>query len=199
MTEPDQQHEAQKDTQTASTGADNLLERRYWVEFQRPSLSGRELMDDIKVNIEEYAPGLLAEFEKTVGEPRTLRVGDQFGIRILGPWNGDVRVTAVADTSFTFETLEGHPEAGTICFSLTPHEHFADAWHFEIRSLAASRDGLVAFTYDTLGVGKKMQQTTWVTFCQRVLEKSGGEALGDIQVRTLDKEEMPAEVQAEAE
>lgn len=199
MTGPDQKPEEQKDTQTASTGADNLLERRYWIEFQRPRLGGRELMDDIKLNIEEYAPGLLANFEKTVGDPRTLQVGDQFGIRILGPWNGDVRVTDVNDLSFSFETLEGHPEAGTICFSLTPHEDFADAWHFEIRSLAASRDGLVAFTYDTLGVGKKMQEQTWVTFCQRVLEKSGGEALGDIQVRTLEKEEMPAEVQAEAE
>lgn len=191
--------EEHKDKQTASSGANNLLERRYWVEFQNPTLPAPELMRDIKLKIEHYSPGLLANFEKTVGEERELRVGDQFCIRILGPWNGDVRVTDVDDHSFTFETLKGHPEAGTICFSLTPHEHFADAWHFEIRSLASSRDGLVAFTYDTLGVGKKMQEKTWVSFCQRVVEKSGGQQLGDIQVRTLAKEEMPHEVKAEAE
>jgi len=99
--------EQHKDKQTASSGANNLLERRYWVEFQNPTLPAPELMRDIKLKIEHYSPGLLANFEKTVGEERELRVGDQFCIRILGPWNGDVRVTDVDDHSFTFETLRG--------------------------------------------------------------------------------------------
>ena len=191
--------EEHKEKQAASDGADNLLERRYWVQVRGSKVTPEALMADIQLHLPEYSPDLLADFEKTIGHEGALRPGDQFGIRIFGPWNGDVRVKSVDAHSFEFETLEGHPEAGTICFSVAPLEHFPDAFHFEIRSLATSRDGLVAFAYDTLGVGKKMQERTWVSFCNRVVEKSGGEALGDVQVRTLRKEEMPHEVRMEAE
>lgn len=188
-----------KDEQVQSDGSGKLIERRYWVEVQHSERSLQELMADIQLNIADYAPGLLANFEKSKGSPGTLRPGDEFAIKILGPWNGDVRVTDVSDTHFELRTLEGHPEAGDIRFFIEPHEHFPDAFHFEIRSLARSRDGLVAFGYDTVGVGKKMQEQTWVSFCERVAEQSGGEKIGDVQVRTLYEEDLHPAVKAEAE
>ncbi|MEJ7664031.1 MAG: DUF1990 family protein [Hymenobacter sp.] len=65
-------------------------------------------------------------------------------------------------------TLEGHPEAGRIRFEAHALDGRPDALRFEIHSLARSRDGLVAFAYDTLGGGKLMQEATWVEFCRRV-------------------------------
>ncbi|SEJ48316.1 protein of unknown function [Deinococcus reticulitermitis] len=188
-----------KDEQVQSDGAGKLIERRYWVEVQGSQRSIQELMADIQLNIADYAPGLLADFEKSKGSTGTLRPGDEFAIKILGPWNGDVRVTDVSDTHFELRTLEGHPEAGDIRFFIEPLEHFPDAFHFEIRSLARSRDGLVSFAYDTVGVGKKMQEQTWVAFCERVAEQSGGEKIGDVQVRTLYEEDLHPVVKAEAE
>lgn len=178
--------EQSKEVQPLSEGVGPMLQRRYWIDFQRPTLGANELMHDIKLNIEEYAPGLLADFNKTVGEETGLAEGDQFSIRILGPWNGDVRVCEVHDLSFSLQTLEGHPEAGTINFSLRPLSDVEDGWHFEINSLAASRDGLVSLAYNTLNIGRKVQEQVWRTFCERVLQKSGGEALGAIEVQTLE-------------
>ena len=56
--------------------------------------------------------------------------------------------------------------------------------------MARSRDGLVAFAYDKLGVGKFMQEQTWRTFCERVAEYCGGEQLGDVQVRTVTEDDV---------
>ncbi|MDO4263255.1 MAG: DUF1990 family protein [Deinococcus sp.] len=190
---------SEQNKQKASDGFGPLIERRYWTEFQHSKKSAQEIMSYIQRNIEEFSPKTLANFEKEEGSEYVLRPGDEFHITILGPWNGDVRVLEVGETQFRLETLEGHPEAGEITFSIGPVEHFPDALHFEIRSLARSRDGLVAVTYDKLGVGKKAQEITWVEFCERVCQFSGGEPIGDVQVRTRYEEDLDRQTEAEAE
>ena len=75
-------------------------------------------------------------------------------------------------------TLEGHPEAGRIRFEVHPLDGRPDALRFEIHSLARSRDGLVAFAYDTWGAAGSMQEATWVEFCQRVGEAQRGPGAG---------------------
>ena len=74
--------------------------------------------------------------------------------------------------------------AGRIRFEAHALDGRPDALRFEIHSVARSRDGLVAFAYDTLGGGKLMQEATWVEFCQRVAQASGGQALGPVTVET---------------
>jgi hypothetical protein len=146
-------------------------------------------MREVQANVPHFAPELLADFKKKEGAETGLRVGEEFQISILGPWNGCVRVTEVGDTMFEFITLEGHPEAGRIRFEAHYLDEFPDTLRFEIRSRARSRDGLVAFTYNTLGVGKRVQEATWVEFCQRVAAVSGGQALADVTVETLTQSE----------
>jgi hypothetical protein len=144
-----------------------------------------QLMAAVQADVPSFSPGLLADFERTRGQEGSLHEGDEFHIKIFGPWNGSVRVTAVGPTFFEFLTLEGHPEAGRIRFEVHPLDGRADALRFEIHSLARSRDGLVAFAYDTLGGGKLMQEATWVEFCERVARASGGQALGPVAVETI--------------
>ena len=59
-------------------------------------------------------------------------------IKILGPWNGDVRVTDLGPDFFELTTLENHPEAGRIRFTLAPHATLPDTVRFEIHSRARS-------------------------------------------------------------
>ena len=179
--------------QPAATGAGPLLERRYYVDVAHPRLDAAALMRYVKTHVTDLAPGLLAEFEKVKGTDAELAVGHEYHIKILGPWNGAVRVTDVGERHFEFVTLDGHPEAGRIRFSAEARA--AGGLRFEIHSWARSRDGLVAFAYDTLGVGKRVQEQTWVTFCARVAEASGGEALGPVHVVTDDRDQPtePAE------
>lgn len=170
--------------QPAAQGAGPELARHYYLDVERPRLSPAQLMAAVQADLPSFSPGLLADFERTQGAEGALHVGDEFHIKILGPWNGSVRVTQVSATSFELVTLEGHPEAGTISFAVHSIDDQPDALRFEIRSRARSRDGLVAFAYDTIGGGKLMQEATWVEFCERVGHASGGQARGPVVVET---------------
>ena len=171
--------------QPAATGSGPWLERRYYLDVVRPRLTPVQLMARVQADLPHFSPELLADFKKEKGpENEPLRVGDEFSIRILGPWNGSVRVTSADATSFEFITLEGHPEAGRIQFGAHWLDGRPDALRFEIRSRARSRDGLVAFAYDTIGGGLLMQEATWVEFCRRAAAACGGQALADVVVET---------------
>jgi hypothetical protein len=187
-----------KPEQPAQTGSGPFFERRYWVDVQHARCSAAQLLDHIKCNLPAFSPGLLANFEKAKGKAHELRVGDEFRIRILGPWNGDVRVSEISDDYFELVTLKNHPEAGRIRFSLRPHASLPNTLRFEIHSWARSRDGLVAFTYDTLGIGRKVQQQTWETFCQRVADHSQGLPLGPVHVETVKQADSEIEVTQDA-
>ncbi|MGI4874242.1 MAG: DUF1990 family protein [Janthinobacterium lividum] len=170
--------------QTAAQGHGPTLERRYYLDLERPRLGAQALMQAVQADVASFSPSVLADFKQTKGTKGHLQVDDEFHITILGPWNGSVRVTEVSPTAFELLTLEGHPEAGHIRFEVHPLDGRADALRFQIHSLARSRDGLVAFAYDTIGGGKLMQEATWVEFCHRVAEASGGQALGPVVVET---------------
>lgn len=165
-----------------------LFHRRYSVVIDRPRLRGRRLMDRIKADLADFSPRVLASFKKTRGHPRVMHVGDEYDITILGPWNGGVRVAEVTPTSFTFVTLEGHPEAGQITFAVTGHAGRPGAICFEINSWARSRDMLVSLSYREGKIGKEVQKNAWVTFCERVAKASGGTQHGEVEVTTEERD-----------
>ncbi len=174
--------------QPAGAGTGPWLERRYFIEVARPRHTPAQLMAEVQADLPRFSPDLLADFEKK-GDDGPLKVGDEFSITILGPWNGCVRVTEAGPTSFEFITLEGHPEAGRIRFETHYLDERPDVLRFEIRSWARSRDGLVAFAYDTLGGGRLMQEATWTEFCRRVAAACGGQAAGSVTVETIRHDE----------
>ena len=179
-----------KPEQPEHHGAGPLFERIYCLDIAAPRLTARQLMAHVQCHLEHYSPDLLAEFEKSRGRPGCLEPDDEYRIKILGPWNGTVRVKQVGALFFELVTLESHPEAGRIRFSL--HElppGSTGQLRFEIHSWARSRDGLVAFTYNTLGVGKLVQQQTWELFCSKVAEESGGQATGPVSVETIQHDD----------
>ncbi len=188
-----------KPQQTASDGTGPLFERRYYIDIEQPQKSAGKLLREIMCDVEKFSPDLLADFRKQKGEPHELRVDDEFQIRILGPWNGTVRVSEIGKSYFEFVTLEGHPEAGRIRFSVRRVADRPNTIRFQIRSWARSRDGLVAFTYGTLGVGKRVQEQTWRTFCERVAEQCGGQPAGPVVVETVERPDQgPAKVERHA-
>lgn len=174
--------------QLPGDGVGPLFHRRYWVDIERPTVSVRALMRTIQADLHEFAPRLLADFKKTKGKSGSMAVGDEYDITMLGPWNGAVRVVEVTPTTFTFVTLEGHPEAGQIAFRLQQHPSRRDVLRFAILSWARSRDMLVSLAYHEGGVGKEVQKNAWVTFCERVVEASGGRMVGEISVVTEERE-----------
>ena len=178
--------------QEAEDGSGPFLERRYSIEIEGSPRSPAELLREIATHLAELAPDFLAVFEKTEGTEDELRVGDELHIRILGPWNGSVRVREATAEAFELETLEGHPEAGRIRFWVERIEGVPGGLRFVIRSRARSRDGFVAFVYGTLGIGKAVQEQMWTLFCERVVERAGGKQRGPVHVVT-DNHDAPEE------
>jgi hypothetical protein len=174
--------------QLPSDGVGPLFHRRYWVDIAHAKQRPETVMALIQENVGAFAPPELAKFTKVKGHPQQMAVGDEYAIEILGPWNGAVRVIEVNPRSFAFVTLEGHPEAGQICFQIGSSPVAPRTLRFSIMSWARSRDMLVSLTYHEGGVGKVVQENVWVAFCEKVIEACGGEIIGEPNVVTEERE-----------
>jgi uncharacterized protein (UPF0548 family) len=182
---------AKPPVQLLSDGVGPLFHRHYYADIEKPRLSKTELIQAIVGDINHCCPTEMANFEKTKGSENRLAVGDEFFIHLTGPWNGPIRVIESKPTSFSFITLEGHLEAGEIQFRVVDHPTRRDAYRFEIRSWSRSKDKVVDFAYDKVPLVKTAQAQMWIYFCKQVVDLSGGDVLGEIQVVTEETEYRP--------
>jgi Domain of unknown function (DUF1990) len=122
------------------------------------------------------------------GEEGEMRVGDEYVVRMPGPWDGPVRVIERTPTCFRFATLAGHLEAGQIAFSADSED---GRLLFRIESWARSGDRLSDLLYDRLRMSKEIQFHMWTSFLERVIELSGGERDGGLRIHTRRVAELP--------
>jgi len=127
------------------------------------------------------SPTKFARFQRTHGAPGSLRVGDEFVVRMPGPWDGPVRVVDVRRRSFRLATLAGHLEAGQIEFRARPDQ---ESLVFEIESWARSSSPLVNLLYHRLRMAKEVQTHMWVSFLERVVDLSGGRMTLGVEIET---------------
>ncbi|MDT7857927.1 DUF1990 family protein [Rubrivirga sp. S365] len=192
---PDVEPEGHRRILHEEDGEGPRFHRRYEVDVEATTKTPEELVACIGADIQDYVPDEIAVFDKTVGEPGRLAVGDEFDIEIRSPWNGPVRVVEAEPTRFTLATLEGHMEAGLIRFEAADHPARPGALRFAIESWARSADGVVDLAYDGLGVAKAGQTAMWTFFCERVAEDCGGRRAGEVRV-TTEREETDPETPA---
>jgi hypothetical protein len=110
-----------------------------------------------------------------------MAVGDEYVVRMPGPWDGPVRVIHRTPTSFRFATLRGHLEAGVIEFRARC-EH--DELVFEIESWARPGDRVSHLLYNKLLLAKEIQLNLWTETCLGVVRNSGGALRGGVRVQT---------------
>src|SRR5947209_3863599 len=91
-------------------GAGPLFHRLYRTRVRDSTLSPEELMEKVQSDPNRTAPTKFARFQLTQGARGSLRVGDEFVVRMPGPWDGPVRVIAMGERSFRLATLAGHLE-----------------------------------------------------------------------------------------
>lgn len=168
--------------QGVEDGVGALLHRRYWVVVDGADTAPEALITGFAGEPNRGAPADFAVFEKTRGRPGMLAVGDEFVIRMPGPWDGPVRVIACTPTSFRLATLHGHLEAGQIEFRALRDDD--GALRFEIESRARPGDHLSRLLYDHLGLAKEVQLTLWVETCLAMAERAGGRLRDGVHVHT---------------
>ena len=172
--------------QRVADGVGPLFRRRYSARIEGSPLTPEQLFDRLVTDPNRAAPVEVAVFRKLRGRPGPLQAGDEYVVRMPGPWDGPVRVVDRQPTSFRLATLRGHLEAGQIEFRARAED---GALRFEIESWARSGDRLAALLYDRLRLAKEMQLHMWIHFCERVGKLAGGEVRGGVEVYTARVEE----------
>jgi hypothetical protein len=179
------------DAQTVDGGTGALFHRLYEVVLTDVGITTTDALWLMHRHLTDLSPSPLAHFEKTTGGEGLLRVGDEFSITMLGPWNGMVRVVESTLDHFTLATLDGHPEAGHITFRTSGSAEAPQQIRISIESWARARDTLVAAAYGTFGIGKQIQTEVWITFLQRLSALAGAEHTPQVQITTEQLAESP--------
>ena len=169
------------EVQRPEDGAGPLVHRLYRTRVHGAQMSPERLMELIQENLDVVAPSEFASFQKLGGGGGRMAVGDEYVVRMPGPWDGPVRVVALSPTSFRLVTLDGHLEAGQIEFRASPVHRALD---FAIESWARSGDRLSDLLYTHLRMSKEVQLHMWTSVLERVAEITRGEMAGGIVVTT---------------
>jgi hypothetical protein len=169
------------DVQPVEDGVGPMFRRRYSVLVEGATKRPAEVMAAFAGDPNCSAPREMAVFVKTRGRPGAMTAGDEFLIRMPGPWDGPVRVIDRTPTSFRLATLRGHLEAGQIEFRCCPD---GDRLLIEIESYARSGDRLSHVLYSWFRLAKEIQLNLWVETCLRLAAGTGGRVRGGVQVQT---------------
>jgi hypothetical protein len=161
-------------------GRGPLFHRRYRTRIREASLNAPGLMLELKRDVNRAAPTKFARFAKVLGGAGQMALGDEYVVRMPGPWDGPVRVIASDETSFRLATLTGHLEAGQIEFRVLAEEPMV----FEIESWARSADRFADLLYHRVRMAKEIQLHMWISFLEGVAELAGGRMTGGIDIDT---------------
>ena len=183
---------SREDLQPPGDGDGPLFHRRYGIRIREARMSAADLLERVASDLNQVAPSEFASFEKVHGREGEMAVGDEYVVRIPGPWDGPVRVIERTPESFRFATLAGHLEAGQIRFAAVE----GPLLEFSIESWARAGDRLSNLLYHHLRMSKEVQLHMWTSLLQRVAELSGGRLTGGIEIRTR-RLEAPAELNFE--
>ena len=169
------------DVQEPGDGAGPLLHRRYRARILESDVTAEELIARLGEDPNRVAPGTLAHFVKEQGDEGRMAVGDEFVVRMPGPWDGPVRVVDVTPTSFRFATLEGHLEAGQIEWRAWDED---GALGFGIESWARSGDRVSDLMHNRLRMAKEVQLHMWTRVIERAARLVGGRLERGIDIDT---------------
>lgn len=172
---------ADGEVQGVDDGVGSLLHRTYSVTVDGAHLSAADLMTGFARRPNRAAPAGVARFVKTRGSDDVIARGDEFSVRMPGPWNGPVRVVRLSPTAMRLATLEGHLEAGQIEFRARERD---GALALEIESRARPGDLLSHVLYNLVGVAKEVQLNLWVETLVQLAGRSGGRIRDGVHVTT---------------
>jgi hypothetical protein len=170
-----------EEVQEPGDGAGPLFHRRYRTRIRDTDHTPESLIELVSGNVDRVAPTEFASFQKVTGEDGELRVGDEYVVRMPGPWDGPVRVVDRTPSSFRLVTLASHLEAGQIEFRARRE---GELLVFEIESWARSGDRLSNLLYTHLRMAKETQLHMWISMLERVAERSGGRMTDGIDIHT---------------
>jgi len=171
-----------REVQGVEDGVGPLMHRRFTTRVREAEVGAEQLIATFAAKPNRAAPTALASFVKVRGDVDELRVGDEFTVRMPGPWDGPVRTVEVDATSFGFVTLDGHLEAGRIQFSA--RELGPGRLEIRIEAWARPGDRLSSLLFDRLPLNKEVQLHMWTSVLEQLIGLSGGRRDGLVEIAT---------------
>ena len=171
-----------RDVQGLEDGVGPLMHRCFVARVREAETNAHELIAAFAAKPNRASPTALASFVKLRGEEGALRVGDEFTVRMPGPWDGPVRTVEVGPTSFGFVTLDGHLEAGRIRFSAS--DRGPNALELRIETWARAGDRLSNVLFDHIPINKEVQLHMWTSVLERLVALTGGRRDGRVEITT---------------
>lgn len=168
-------------SQPAKSGSGPLFHRRFIVDIHDSIADPALLMRALAGNLNRAVPSEVTAVRDLNHTRPGLQPGDEFVVRMPGPWDGPVRVIHRDDTSLRLMTLTGHLEAGQIEFRAHRND---TCLRFEIEAWARPSNALVRLLYARLRLAKEIQCNMWVRFCRSTASIAGGRARGGITIHT---------------
>ncbi|MGI8761595.1 MAG: DUF1990 family protein [Jatrophihabitantaceae bacterium] len=166
--------------QGMADGVGPMVHRRYTVWIIGSTMSPTTLVDAVAANLNRASPEIAA-FVKTLGPDGPVRDGDEYVVRMPGPWNGPVRAVRRDPTALRLLTLDGHLEAGQIEFRAAAD---GDALRFDIESWTRAGDRLAELLYNRVRLAKEIQLNMWTHFCLRAAALANGRPRGGVTIVT---------------
>ena len=173
---------SREEVQGADRGEGPLFHRRYATRVRHSAATPEELIRALTHNLNRAAPTSFARFQKVRGEDGEMALGDEYVVRMPGPWDGPVRVIDLGPWSFRFATLDGHLEAGQIEFRVREGE--LGELIVEIESWARSSGRLANLLYHRLRMSKEVQAHMWISFLEGAVRLAHGEMAGGVVIDT---------------
>jgi hypothetical protein len=182
------EHAPRDELQLPDDGVGPLFHRTYRARIRDAALSAEQLLAAIRADPNVVAPTELARYLKVHGDEGEMRVGDEYVVRMPGPWDGPVRVVEVTPSSFRLATLEGHLEAGQIDFSAADGEQLV----FSVESWARAGDRLSDLLHQRLRMAKEVQLHMWTSTLEQTTKLAGGKLSGGIEIVTRRVDDVAA-------
>ena len=165
-------------TQGVDEGVGPLLHRTYAGAVDGAGLSAEELIGRLAEDPNRAAPGGLAKFRKVRGEEGVMQVGDEYVVRMPGPWDGPVRVVEV-----TPGPSASRPSRAT---SRRAKSNGAPA-SIAISSSASSpgrAPAIASLLHHKLLVAKEVQLHMWTCVVEEAAGIAGGRLVNGVNIET---------------
>lgn len=171
--EPDSEHREDE------LGIGPALHRIYAATVCEPQLDAERLVAIIAADPNVIAPTEVLRFEKKSGEPG-LREGDELLIRMAGPWNGPVTVTARSARHIRLAATRGHAQLGQV--ELRARD---DPGGIVLEVQTRERAAGPGFRLlQRTGLIRRMQSYTWAHMLENGARLAGGRPPDRITVRS---------------
>lgn len=163
--------------QLPSEGVGALHRKRYWADIDGATVDADTLFAHFCRRFHELTPDhmdLAAEPEAPIG---VLEQGQTVTMALPMRGNVQVRAAELSARCLTLQTVEGHPLAGAVRFTLETRSANRLRFQVEIFDRAATVfDWLAMFA-----VGERMQNASWNAIVENVVTESGGTARDGVQ------------------